>query len=452
MTADVVVLGAGPAGLATALLLSADGYRVTVLDRDPAEPTARDGQGMSRFRQPHLLLPRGLAVLERLLPEVVAAIENSGGRRCNLLAGARAEPGRRYEAMAARRPLLEAALTVVAAHEPNIEIRRGAAVRALLTGHSRKSCLPRVRAVTTEDGETLEAGLVVDASGCDSPVSGMLGDLRRVQRSAVRTDAGFNYYSRFFRSADGSLPAQPAWLLDHHDSVSTLALPGDNDMWSLTLVVSRRDWVMRSLYEEDIWNRAAALFPELREWTTYGEPITGVLTTAGPATRRRHLISEGRPSVTGLVSVGDAWATTNPTFCQGTSMALVQAELLRDALRAQADPENLILRYEEAAQAALGPFYDTLRFWERNRLAEIYTRIRGGRFYGSAGWTTAKALEAAKLADPEVLTAMGDIGSMLVSPDEALARPGVVGRAMSLGADESAPALGRAELLGAITR
>ncbi|WP_146103570.1 hypothetical protein [Nonomuraea solani] len=130
-------------------------------------------------------------------------------------------------------------------------------------------------------------------------------------------------------------------------------------------------------------------------------------------------------------------------------MALVQAELLRDALRAQTDQENPILRYEEAA---LGPFNETLRFWERNRLAEIYTRIRGGRFYGSAGWTTAKALEAATPADPEVLTAMGDIGSMLVSPEEALASPGVVGRAMSVGADAPATGLRRAELVGTITR
>ncbi|RVX37866.1 hypothetical protein EDD27_0145 [Nonomuraea polychroma] len=37
-------------------------------------------------------------------------------------------------------------------------------------------------------------------------------------------------------------------------------------------------------------------------------------------------------------------------------MALVQAELLRDALRTQSDPEKLVLRYEETAHAALGPF------------------------------------------------------------------------------------------------
>ncbi|WP_188192184.1 FAD-dependent oxidoreductase [Nonomuraea sp. SYSU D8015] len=450
MTVDVVVLGAGPAGLAVALLLSADGHRVTVLDRDPAEPAAGDGRGVSQFRQPHVLLPRGLAVLERQLPEVVAAIEAAGGLRWNVLAGARAAPDRRYEAMAARRPVVEAALCAVAARTPNLGIRRGVGVSALLPGSSRADGVPHVRAVATDDGETLEAGLVVDASGGGSPVGAMVNELRRLERPSRRPDAAFDYYSRFFRSADGTMPAQPAWPLAHHDSVSTLALPGDNGSWSLTLVVSRRDWVMRSLYEEHVWHRAAALFPGLHAWLSHGEPVTGVLTSSGPATRRRDPIDGSRPPVTGLVSVGDAWGTTNPTFCQGMSMALVQAELLREVMRAQNAPEKVVLRYEDAVHAALGPFYDTLRFWERNRLAEIYAGIRGRRFHGDDLWTVARALEAAKLADPDVMTAMGDLGSMLATPEEVLARPGVVDKALAAEAPASTPA--RAELLAAITR
>ncbi|WP_113699433.1 FAD-dependent oxidoreductase [Nonomuraea lactucae] len=453
MTVDIVVLGAGPAGLAAALFLASDGHRVTVFDRDSAEPEAGDRPGVSQFRQPHVLLPRGLAVLERQLPEVVATVESGGGRRWNLLAGARAAPHHRYEALAVRRPVLEGALVEAAARRPNIEIRRGVGVRTLRTGRPGAGGVPHVNAVVTESGETVRATLVVDAGGDDSPVSTLIGGLHSVgRRLALRADAGFDFHSRYFHAAGGRLPPQPAWPLQHHDSISTLALPSGDGTWSLTLVVSRRDRVMRSLYEEHVWDRVAALFPDLREWVAYGEPVTGVLQAAGPVTRRRRSIAGGHPPATGLVSVGDAWATTNPAFCQGMSMAFVQAELLREAVRAHDAPDKLVLGYEEAAHRALGPFYDTLAFWEHNRLGDIYARIHGRRFYDSPTWAVAKALDAAKPADPEVLTAMADMGSMLVPPGEVLAREGLVGRALALAEEAPTSTLAREEVLTAISR
>ena len=39
--ATIVILGAGPAGLSTAMLLTRDGHEVTVLERDPAPPDDR---------------------------------------------------------------------------------------------------------------------------------------------------------------------------------------------------------------------------------------------------------------------------------------------------------------------------------------------------------------------------------------------------------------------------
>ncbi|SPL96368.1 putative secreted protein [[Actinomadura] parvosata subsp. kistnae] len=397
-----------------------------------------------------MLLPRGLAVLKRRLPEAVAAIEAAGGHRWHLLS--RDTLDDRYEFLSARRQVLESALTGLADRAPHVEVQRGVGVSGLLTRDSGTGGAPLVHGVTTDCGERLEAGLVVDAGGGGSPVGAMLGDLQHVTDTALPPDAGFDFYTRYFRSPDGTLPPRPAWPLEHYDSVSTLALPSDNGAWSLTLVVSRRDWVMRSLYEEHVWDRTAALFPALTEWVGYGRPVTGVLATAGPGTRRRSVVRGGRPSVTGLVSVGDAWGTTNPEFCQGLSMALIQAELLCEAVRAERDPARLVLAYESAAQEALGPFYATSRFWEQNRLAEIYAAIRGRRFHGGPDWTAVMAMEAAKLADPDVLTAISDIGSMLAAPVEAMSRPEVVSKALSLAAGSPAPAPTRATLLSTLSR
>jgi 2-polyprenyl-6-methoxyphenol hydroxylase-like FAD-dependent oxidoreductase len=84
--AEVLVLGAGLTGLSTAMLLARDGHQVTVIERDPAEPTAAvdaweawERRGVNQFRLPHFMLPRWTAQMQQELPEVLEALESFGG-------------------------------------------------------------------------------------------------------------------------------------------------------------------------------------------------------------------------------------------------------------------------------------------------------------------------------------------------------------------------------------
>ena len=98
---EVVVLGAGPTGLTTALLLARAGYAVAVLDRDDAQPGTTADQawsdwsrpGVNQFRQVHVALPRWYQVMQEELPEVADTLLALGGRPVNQL---HLQPGFRH--------------------------------------------------------------------------------------------------------------------------------------------------------------------------------------------------------------------------------------------------------------------------------------------------------------------------------------------------------------------
>ena len=144
---QTIVLGAGPCGLAAAMMLARDGHRVTVLERDPApvpetSVLAWDGwtrAGVAQFRQAHFIQARGRAVLAAELPEVLTALEDAGGLRLNLMdrlpptiADRATRPGdERLVTTTARRPTLEHVFARAAEEQPGLEVRRGVTVAGL---------------------------------------------------------------------------------------------------------------------------------------------------------------------------------------------------------------------------------------------------------------------------------------------------------------------------------
>lgn len=476
--AEILVLGAGLNGLSTALLLARDGHTVTVVERDshgpPSDPEVAwdtwERRGVNQFRMLHFLLPRWRAVMEVELPQVVDELEAQGGVRVNVLdwwltdhstrqAAERLPEDERFDALTARRPVIESAVAAVVERRAGIVVRRGVAVSGLLVTGEDGPGVPRVGGVLTEGGGAIRADLIVDACGRRSALPAWLAAAGADRPAEEIEDSGFVYYARHFHSADGS-PDPTGQLIQFYDSVSLLVLPADRGTWGVGVITSARDRDLRKLRDPEVWHRVVSRYPHAAPWAA-AEPISKVDVITKIEDRIRSLVVDDRPVATGVVAVGDAWACTNPSIGRGATIGLLHACSLRNVLR-EADAgaadsdgaEKLVRRFAEATAAQIEPLYrDTLAF-DRHRLAEIDADIAGTDYTPEdPQWAFTKAIMAAAPDDPEVARGAAAINSLLETPDEVLRRPGLMDRIIEKAATAAQyPLEGptRSELLAAV--
>jgi 2-polyprenyl-6-methoxyphenol hydroxylase-like FAD-dependent oxidoreductase len=372
------------------------------------------------------------------LPEMRPGLQAAGALPINVLEAlpeARRGPMRdgdeRFETVTARRPVLEAALAATA-EAGGVTIRRGVTVTGLTT--DQRTPTPRVTGVLTDGGHAVPADLVVDCGGRRSALGSWLEAAGARRPAEERADCSFVYYGRHFRSRAGGHPPALTNFLQNYDSLSVITLPADSDTWSVVLTTSSRDRATRALREPARWHAALARYPLAAHWAD-GEPISGVDVMAGIEDRYRRLVVDGRPVATGIVAVGDAWACTNPSLGRGASIVLVHARLLRDLLR-KTDPDDhdkLARRFDEMTAQVVEPLLRATLWYDRHRLAEIDADAAGVPYRtDDRRWLIGKALFAASLTDPELTRAHTAIASLLVTPDEVLAQPGVLDRVIAL--------------------
>ncbi|HET6873648.1 MAG TPA: FAD-dependent oxidoreductase [Acidimicrobiales bacterium] len=462
---DVLILGGGIGGLASALAMARAGHPVTLVERDltppvssPAEAFEFERRGAPQSHQTHGFLARVMVLLRDRFPDVLEALLAQG---CTTMTGMAAlgdpQPGDEdLKVLIVRRTTFEWVLRQAVAAEPGVTLRTGVAVRGLTSSRSVDG-IPLVDGAITEDGEQLSAGLVIAATGRRGAVPGWLRPLG-VEVPEKIHESGLMYLSQWYRLADSESVIIDPKLGGDLGFVKYLAVPGDGSTLSITLAVRADDKELRdALRDRRRFEAACRALPGPDRF--FGgaplEPLGEVRPMTGLLNRiRRFTDADGRPTVLGFHAVGDAHTCTNPLYGRGCSLAVLQAVSLADAAAAHpGDPAARARAYEDLNVREVKPW------WQVSvQMDKVGADVAAG---GSAATESdaAKGVAAvfvASTSDPVIGRGLARFWNLLVTPADLMADSDFVARVFDVASrpgDFPAPPTGgpsRSELLDSL--
>ena len=435
----MIVIGAGVAGLGTALALGRDGHRVTVLERD-ATPLPEDThgafewdrRGAPQVRHSHMFLARLRNVLRDGYPDVREALLEAGATELTIAEmtpegmDPTVLPGDEDLAMiACRRTTFEWVLRRKVLEQDHVTFRDGIVVDGVLVEDG------RVVGVRTKDLEEIRADITVAANGRRSEFPRWLREAGLGEIEEVTEDTGIVYWSRFYKLLDGAVePKQDGPIGGDLGYMKFAVFPGDNGTFSVTLATNNDDDVFRGLGKEELFNEVVKQLVPTAPWVdpAVSAPITPVHPMAKLLNRVRHVVRDGVVIAPGLHAVGDAAVCTNPLYGRGCSLGFVHADLLRDALRAH--PDDVVaqgLALHEGTERELMPWYKaSVAADARNKRIALGEASSEDEFFG----TILKEVMPAMRTDPVLFRAFMRMFNLLEEPDSLMTNPDLMARIM----------------------
>lgn len=449
----IVIVGAGIAGLGSAMALAAADREVFVIDRDPAPPAEIeatfddwDRKGVTQLRHSHVFLGRLFSLIRDRHPRLLQMMTAAGVRELDFEIGlpsplraayVKAPGDENLSVLASRRTTLEHIMRDYAQTMPGVKFIPDTAVRGLLIEHGEPL---RVTGLALEHQggarEELKTDVVIDASGRYT----LCIDWLRENGCIIdeeESPAGILYFTRHYRLRDGQ-EEPPRDLNPGAGDLGYIkygVFPADNRHFSVTLAVPDIELALRTaIVRPETFDAVCSKIPGAARWTesSRSEPVTKVFAMGNLKNVWRRFVREGEPEVLGFFAVGDAALRTNPLYGRGCSSAVMHAHILADVLRTTSDANARAIQFEQRTRSELRPFWEAIRRQDlgairraKNEQNPNYKpRLRARIIKSFAD----DAITPATRGDIKVLRALMPAFHMLERPTRFLTRPTIVAR------------------------
>lgn len=457
MTERVALVGAGIAGLCTALALSRQGLDVQLIERDipPPEGDVEDAffswqrRGAAQFRHPHAFLGLMCSTLESRYPDLLDDFFAAGARRVdfkdmvppNLMDQYSPEPGdENMWVLMCRRATMETVLRQYVERQPSITIRNSCYVTGVIT--ERKDGYLYVTGLETTDRkagnarDVVEADIYVDAAGRSSKFRQWLmaagADIHE-----QRDDAEIVYYTRHYKLKPG---VQEPDRHKNERSAGDLGymkfgvFPGDSGHFALIICLPNAETELREAVKDgDRFDAICRQIPGLVPWIAQdkAEPTTPSFGIGEIHAVWRDYAADETPQVLNFFAVADSAARTNPLYGRGCSTGALHAHLLADLLQEEADPVERAVKFQQITQERIRPIFDASLNEDRNGIKRAEAVMKGldrnkadslKKWFGLA---FGDALAAAAQNEMHVFRGMMRTVNLVEKPGEFLSDPRV---------------------------
>ncbi len=435
--AHAVVIGGSLAGLLSARVLADHVAQVTLIERDERPLSAEPRKGVPQGRHVHALLRRGAMIVDRLFPDLIAALQatgidetNSGDEfRWHHYGVWKAKYRSELPILLVNRPAFEQLVAQRVAALPNVRIVAQCGVKRLMTDEAktRTTGVELAPDDASSGASTLPADLVVDASGRGSQTPRWLQSLGYEAPPEVSIDVNVGYVSRMYERPAHAPEWKALFVVPRAPLTRAAAVfPIDNHRWQVTLAGWLADYppLDESGYLEFAQSLAT---PEVYNALKDAQPLTPLVPHKFPANQRRYYEKLKRFPES-LVVLGDALCSFNPLHGQGMSVSAMDASTLDACIRAQRRARGDDLRgLSDRFRKKVAKVVDIP--WQLATGEDFrYAEVTGARPLGTGlvNWYTGKVHEAA--ARDAFITERFYRVVHLMAPPTSLLHPAVMGR------------------------